>query len=157
MYRIEVIGSLKGLTWSSGHYVPDNEKCKNFHGHDYSLDVIIDSEDVEKSGMAIDFTIVKKSIKPVIEGMDHKFMVPESDIRQNSNPNFIDIYVEDNYRGTMSKNDIFVFPYPTDTAEFIAKYCYKEIFSRLLHIMHQFKLRVIIHEGPGNTAAYWEK
>ena len=48
MYRIEGIGSLKGLTWSSGHYVPDNEKCKNFHGHDYSLDVIIDSEEVEK-------------------------------------------------------------------------------------------------------------
>jgi len=157
MYKIEVVGALKGLTWSSGHYVPDNEKCKNFHGHDYSIDVTIDSQELEQSGMAIDFTIVKKAIKPIIEGMDHKFMIPEGDIRQNENANFIDIYVLDKYRGTMPKTDIFIFPYPTDTAEYIAKYCYNEIFTKLLDLIKDFRLKVIIHEGPGNIAAYWEK
>ncbi len=157
MYRIEVVGALKGLTWSSGHYVPDNEKCKNFHGHDYSIDIIIDSDSVKASGMAIDFTIVKQAIKPVIEDMDHKFMIPEDDIRQNENPGFIDIYVRGKYRGTMSRSDIFAFPYPTDTAEFIAKYCYDKIFAKLLGLIENFRLKVTIHEGPGNMATYTEK
>jgi 6-pyruvoyltetrahydropterin/6-carboxytetrahydropterin synthase len=156
MYKIEVNGALKGLTWSSGHYVPDNEKCKRFHGHDYSIDVIIESETIEESGMAIDFTVVKKAIKPVIEGMDHKFMVPENDIRENANENLLDIYVYGKYRGTMQKSDVFIFKYPADTAEFIAKYCYEEIYKKLQGMLREFKLEVAIHEGPGNIAIYKE-
>jgi 6-pyruvoyltetrahydropterin/6-carboxytetrahydropterin synthase len=154
MYRIEVIGSLKGLTWSSGHYVPDNEKCRNFHGHDYSIDVMIDTDDIGVSGMAIDFTIVKKAIKPVIEGMDHKFMVPKADLRKTDENGNFDIFVRGIYRGTMSEKDIFVFPYPVDTAEFIARYCYEKIYGKINELMPRFKLKVVIHEGPGNMAAY---
>ena len=156
MYGIEITGRLKGLTWSSGHYVPDNEKCKKFHGHDYSIDILIDSGVIEDSGMLIDFTIVKKAIKPVIDNMDHKFMVPEKDIRDSSINGMLDIVVRGRYRGTMPENDVFIFPYPADTAEYIAKYCYIEIHKKIQDILKDFRMKIVIHEGPGNLASYTE-
>jgi 6-pyruvoyltetrahydropterin/6-carboxytetrahydropterin synthase len=156
MYSIEITGRLKGLTWSSGHYVPDNEKCKKFHGHDYSIDIIIDAENVEATGMLMDFTSVKKAIKPVIENMDHKFMVPETDIRKSSIEGMLDIVMRGNYRGTMPESDVFIFPYPADTAEYIAKYCYSEIHKKIHGIVKDFRMKIIVHEGPGNMASYTE-
>ncbi|MCL4453236.1 6-carboxytetrahydropterin synthase [Ferroplasma sp.] len=156
MYGIEITGRLKGLTWSAGHYVPDNEKCKKFHGHDYSIDILIDSGDVESSGMLMDFTLVKKAVKPVIESMDHKFIVPGTDIRKGNIDGMIDIVVRGIYRGTMPESDVFIFPYPSDTAEYIAKYCYVEIYKKIKGMIRDLKMKIIIHEGPGNLASYTE-
>ena len=80
MYSIKIIGSLKNLTWSSGHFVPDNVKCKNLHGHDYSMDIVLNNLELKDNGMTVDFTIIKTIIKPVIERLDHKFIVPEIDL-----------------------------------------------------------------------------
>lgn len=156
MYRIEITGSLKGLAWSSGHYVPDNDKCRHFHGHDYSLDIIIDAGDVESTGMVIDFTLLKKIIKPIINEMDHKFMIPESDAVESRRDGMIDIVVRNVYKGTMPEDDVFILPYPADTAEYIAKYCYKEIYRKLYAVIRKFKMEIVIHEGPGNMASYTE-
>ncbi|WP_061950497.1 6-carboxytetrahydropterin synthase [Acidiplasma cupricumulans] len=49
----------KNLTWSSGHYVPDNIKCRRLHGHDYALDVEIQCNEISENGMVIDFTVIK--------------------------------------------------------------------------------------------------
>ncbi|WMT50461.1 MAG: 6-carboxytetrahydropterin synthase [Ferroplasma sp.] len=156
MYGIEITGRLKGLTWSAGHYVPDNDKCKKFHGHDYSIDILIDSGGVQSSGMLMDFTLVKKAVKPVIERMDHKFIVPEMDIRNSTVNGMIDIVVRGIYRGSMPEGDVFIFPYPVDTAEYIAEYCYKEIHKKIQGMMGNLKMKIIIHEGPGNMASYTE-
>ncbi len=154
MYTIKIDGSLKGLTWSSGHYVPDNEKCRNFHGHDYSLDIILRTDNIAANGMVIDFTILKDIIKPEINRMDHKFIVPEKDISGGREENTIDIYVKNVYRGTMKKSDIFIFPYPVDSAEYIALYFHNILYNEIKKYMENFSMKVVVHEGPGNIAEY---
>ena len=156
MYSIKITGSLKNLTWSSGHFVPDNVKCKNLHGHDYSLDVLLSNLEIKDNGMAIDFTVIKTIIKPVIEKLDHKFIVPEADLKENKNNGFYDIYVNDQFKATMRKNEIFIFKYPVGSAEYLAKYLYDEICTELDKMDNNFSMEITVHEGPGNIAVYTE-
>ena len=70
----------KEFRWEMGHRLPEHfGKCKNIHGHSYKMIIELDGE-VDKSGMVIDYYDVKKLIQPVIEKLDHSFMVYKDDI-----------------------------------------------------------------------------
>ncbi len=52
------------------HYLPGHDKCGSLHGHTYKIEVIIEGE--TKSGMILDFSKLKKSIKEGLSAFDHK-------------------------------------------------------------------------------------
>jgi 6-pyruvoyltetrahydropterin/6-carboxytetrahydropterin synthase len=69
----------KEFRWEMGHRLPEHfDKCKNIHGHSYKMIVELNG-DVEESGMVMDYYDVKKIIKPIIEKLDHAFMVYKDD------------------------------------------------------------------------------
>ena len=69
----------KEFRWEMGHRLPDHfGKCKNIHGHSYKMLVEFSGE-LDKSGMIIDYYDVEKIINPVIEKLDHAFMVNKND------------------------------------------------------------------------------
>ncbi len=157
MFSIEILGNEKNLAWSSGHYVPDNIKCKRLHGHDYSIDINISGIPLRENGMTLDFTIIKEIIRPLIGKMDHRFIVPENDLRENSkNNNILDVYVNGEYKASMKKEEVFVFEYEVASAEYIAKYFHKKISEELKKEINNFYLKIKVHEGLGNIAIYSE-
>jgi 6-pyruvoyltetrahydropterin/6-carboxytetrahydropterin synthase len=52
------------------HYLPGHDKCGSLHGHTYKIEVVIEGEN--KSGMILDFSELKKSIKEGLSYFDHK-------------------------------------------------------------------------------------
>jgi len=69
----------KEFRWEMGHRLPDHfGKCKNIHGHSYKMLVEFSGE-LDKNGMIIDYYDVEKIISPVIEKLDHAFMVNKND------------------------------------------------------------------------------
>ena len=46
-------------------------KCENLHGHNWIVVIYCRSEELDKNGMVLDFTVIKKKIK---EKMDHKYL-----------------------------------------------------------------------------------
>lgn len=69
----------KEYRWEMGHRLPFHEgKCKNLHGHSYKCMVEISGEP-ESNGMVLDYYDMKKIIKPIIEELDHSFMVWSGD------------------------------------------------------------------------------
>ncbi len=69
----------KEFKWEMGHRLPDHfGKCKNVHGHSYKM-LVEFSGDLDKNGMIIDYYDVEKIINPVIEKLDHAFMVNKND------------------------------------------------------------------------------
>jgi len=52
--------------------------CKNIHGHSYKMIVEFEGE-LDKNQMVIDYYDVEKIINPVIEKLDHSFMVNKDD------------------------------------------------------------------------------
>ena len=62
-----------------GHRLPEHfGLCKNIHGHSYKMIVEFEGE-LDEQGMVIDFYDVEKIINPVIEKLDHAFMVKDDD------------------------------------------------------------------------------
>lgn len=48
--------------------------CENLHGHNWVVEVLCESEEVDKLGMVIDFRVLKKALKEVLETLDHRFI-----------------------------------------------------------------------------------
>ncbi len=69
----------KEFRWEMGHRLPEHfGQCKNIHGHSYKMLVEFDGE-LDYQGMVIDYYDVEKIIHPIIEKLDHAFMVNKDD------------------------------------------------------------------------------
>jgi 6-pyruvoyl tetrahydropterin synthase/QueD family protein len=75
-YNLILKGNDCGFSWSASHLLPGHYKCSRMHGHNYVLDVKIESDKLEH-GMLIDFVTIKKEIRKMIEKYDHKLLLPE--------------------------------------------------------------------------------
>ncbi len=62
-----------------GHRLPFHQgKCVNLHGHSYKAEVMLEG-DIDANGMLLDFYDLKLIVGPLVEQLDHAFMVNESD------------------------------------------------------------------------------
>jgi 6-pyruvoyltetrahydropterin/6-carboxytetrahydropterin synthase len=69
----------KEFKWEMGHRLPFHEgKCRNLHGHSYRCMIELTGQP-DKNGMLLDYYELKKIIDPIIDKMDHTFMVYEKD------------------------------------------------------------------------------
>jgi 6-pyruvoyltetrahydropterin/6-carboxytetrahydropterin synthase len=69
----------KEFKWEMGHRLPEHfGNCKNIHGHSYKMIVEFEGE-LNNNEMIIDFYDVDKIIKPLIDRLDHAFMVNKND------------------------------------------------------------------------------
>ncbi len=74
---MEGITVTKCFDFCYGHYLPEYVgKCKNHHGHNSRVEVEFTKvpNREEYPGMVIDFTLIRGTIKPFIEMLDHKFL-----------------------------------------------------------------------------------
>jgi 6-pyruvoyltetrahydropterin/6-carboxytetrahydropterin synthase len=69
----------KEFIWEMGHRLPEHfGKCKNIHGHSYKMIIELEGE-VGSTGVLMDFYVLRKVIDPVVEKLDHSFMVYNGD------------------------------------------------------------------------------
>lgn len=69
----------KEFDWEMGHRLPFHKgKCKNLHGHSYKLIIELEGG-LDENGMVLDFYDVKKIVAPIIEKLDHAFLVYKED------------------------------------------------------------------------------
>ena len=69
----------KEFRWEMGHRLPEHfGLCKNIHGHSYKMIVEFEGE-LDKNQMVIDYYDVEKIINPIVEKLDHSFMVNTND------------------------------------------------------------------------------
>lgn len=69
----------KEFRWEMGHRLPfHNGKCVNLHGHSYKMLLEIVGE-LDANGMLIDYYDLKKIVNPIIDELDHAFMVNKND------------------------------------------------------------------------------
>ncbi|GMU96257.1 MULTISPECIES: 6-carboxytetrahydropterin synthase [Ignavibacterium] len=69
----------KEFRWEMGHRLPEHfGLCKNIHGHSYKMIAEFEGK-LNKDQMVIDYYDVEKIINPVINKLDHAFMVNKDD------------------------------------------------------------------------------
>src|SRR5208282_884984 len=61
--------------FSSGHYLRNYKgKCENPHGHNYKIRVTLAGTELDEAGLLLDFTLLKRVLKPVIDRIDHQML-----------------------------------------------------------------------------------
>ncbi len=48
--------------------------CENLHGHNWKVEVTVTTRELDKAGLGIDFKILKRETKAVLELLDHKYL-----------------------------------------------------------------------------------
>lgn len=83
----------KRFTFDSAHFLPNYVgKCKQIHGHTYTLEVIIKGEVNPDTGMVVDFAQIKHLVQSkVIEVLDHKLL---NDVIPNPTAENIALWIE---------------------------------------------------------------
>ncbi len=70
MYSIKVESN-----FSSAHNLRGYRgKCEELHGHNWKVEAFLKSSRLDKAGMLVDFTIVKRHLSTVLEELDHKYL-----------------------------------------------------------------------------------
>lgn len=70
MYEITV-----EARFSSGHYLRNYEgKCENPHGHNYRVLVTLAGEQLDETGLLLDFKLLKNLLRPVVDRLDHQMI-----------------------------------------------------------------------------------
>ena len=58
--------------FSSGHFLRNyHGKCENPHGHNYRVLVTLVGEELDHSGLLLDFKELKNVLRPTVEYLDH--------------------------------------------------------------------------------------
>jgi 6-pyruvoyltetrahydropterin/6-carboxytetrahydropterin synthase len=61
--------------FSAGHALRGYKgKCENPHGHNYKVRVTLEGPRLDSIGLLCDFTHLKRVIRDIISGVDHKFL-----------------------------------------------------------------------------------
>ena len=74
------------------------EKCENLHGHNWKIEVYVQGNALDEGGVLVDFGIIKRHVRDLMETLDHKFL-NDLEYFQNGTPpssENIACYVADN-------------------------------------------------------------
>lgn len=64
---------IKNFEFEAAHWLPEyNGPCAQLHGHSYKLQVGVKGEVDSKTGMVIDFKLLKKKVNAVLVELDHR-------------------------------------------------------------------------------------
>lgn len=53
------------------HYQGD---CENLHGHNWKVEVTVTAKELDKSGLGIDFKVLKAETNALLKTLDHKYL-----------------------------------------------------------------------------------
>jgi len=70
MYRIKVEGNFSGAHNLRGY----KGKCEELHGHNWTVQIEVYAERLDKGGMVLDFKYLKEKLKQVLDKIDHKYL-----------------------------------------------------------------------------------
>jgi 6-pyruvoyltetrahydropterin/6-carboxytetrahydropterin synthase len=102
-------------------------KCEAIHGHNWKVDIVVKARELDETGIAMDFRIIKEKAKEILDTLDHSFL-NELPFFQNDNP----------------------------SSENIAKYIYKQL-SNIINTDRVSISKVSAWESDTACASYFEE
>lgn len=65
----------KRFTTETGHRLTDYKgKCAHLHGHTYHWEITVSSVLLDPTGFIIDYGVLKRLVKPILDDLDHAFL-----------------------------------------------------------------------------------
>jgi len=89
-------------TFAAGHALRNYKgKCENVHGHNFRVQVVIEGERLDETGLLVDFLDVKDAMRNIIGRLDHVFLndVAPFDVKNPSAENIAEYFHSEMTRG----------------------------------------------------------
>jgi 6-pyruvoyltetrahydropterin/6-carboxytetrahydropterin synthase len=89
-------------TFAAGHALRNYKgRCENVHGHNFRVQVKIEGDRLDDTGLLVDFIDVKGLMRGVIDRLDHQFLneIAPFDVKNPSAENIAEYFHEEMTRG----------------------------------------------------------
>ena len=92
MYEVRVEAD-----FAAAHFLKDyHGKCENLHGHNYKVYAHVRGDRLDESGMLLDFTELKASLRKICGLLDHKNLNDFDCFKQNPSAERIASFIAEN-------------------------------------------------------------
>jgi len=151
---LEIDGGYGGIRFSACHFIPRHEKCSRLHGHSYIVRLRLEG-DIGEEGMIMDFVVLKKKLKEIIEEVDHKTLLPtmSKDVHLTVTDESVEA-ICDGKRYVFPRMDVTLLEIPTTTAEEMSKMMAERMVKELELPSNVRSLSIGLDEERGQTAWY---
>lgn len=112
--------------FSAAHYLRGYDgNCSKLHGHNWVVEAVVDAQQLDEIGIAVDFRVLKRELDAIIAELDHSCL-----------------------------NELEAFKDLNPTSEIIAEYIFKGLSVRMSGIDGVEVASVRVCESPGAGATY---
>ncbi len=155
-FAIEV--AKENLKFSAAHFIAYPGFREPLHGHNYQVGVRVEGK-LASTGYVIDFGLIKKIVKSIVERIDERTIVPaQSDCLKIDYPNDRQVRVRyDADEFILPASDVAMLPIVHSSAEELARYIWTELVAGLKGCGAASEAEVIeisVAEGPGQAGIY---
>ena len=137
-FKFEAAHLLRGLSYDS--------PCKNIHGHSYKVFVTIEVDKLNKDGMVIDFSFLRKFQDFLDENFDHSLIISYQTSKES-------IEMLKSFT-----NRIYIFPHSNVTAEYMTIHFYQEIYPLVTNELDDNQIlnaiEITVFETEKNSASF---
>ncbi len=139
----------RSYTFAAAHRVQGHPKCGRLHGHNYRVEVHLGASELDGQSMVLDFGDLDRVVKPLVDELDHRYIVSASNLAGG------DPY----YKAAIDCGDVIELDIAATTAECLAEYFHGQIRMLLPLIFPYFAglvyyLRVSVQETERSVATY---
>ncbi len=92
--------------FASAHNLRDYDGlCEVLHGHNWKVDIVVESKTLDKTGLAIDFKILKAAASEIVNDLDHSYLNDHPEFKEK-NPSSENIakYMFDELKSNLPDN-----------------------------------------------------
>ena len=101
-------------------------KCQRLHGHNWSVEAVVEGNKLDELGMLVDFKILKSELNNVLDELDHRYL-----------------------------NELPIFSATNPTAENLARYIFDSLEASKIFVDSTANLKAIrVYESPRSCVTY---
>lgn len=149
--RLEIDGEFAGIRFSACHFIAGHHKCGRLHGHTYVVSLKLHGEKGE-DGMMMDFIPLKKELRNIAEGLDHRVLVPANSKRITLTLGEEVFIKADGKRYALPHEDVVLLPTEESSAEELCEYILCKILKSVDFPPNVKEVEVGVHEELGQSA-----
>lgn len=80
MFELDVTREFSGAHALCGY----NGTCQDLHGHNWTIQVFVQSAELDEIGIAVDFRVLKRELDAILEELDHKYLNELPEFREKN-------------------------------------------------------------------------
>ncbi len=80
MFELDITREFSGAHALRGY----NGTCQDLHGHNWTIQVFVQSAELDEIGIAVDFRVLKRELDAILEELDHKYLNELPEFREKN-------------------------------------------------------------------------